>query len=330
MTNEQRKQFWKRLGEIQLYDFPELVQWAMQYNPKHFYRYRSVSEYTLSDLKNNYLGFSRAKYFDDPFDAFIRIDYQKFIEKMKAFDNINVEPRRRVAELFDVDQEKLFFVRGSTRLTKAYQTESFKAFVEKRKETIRNYLCMACLTERYDNENMWLKYADSHKGFCLEYDFSDPRYFINESCNPQEKCPISGKPIVPYPVYYAEEPFDATDIFINEVVESSAGILNTIGESDVARRLVVNATRTSPLSLYQISLVKDQCHMYDEEWRLIFPGRTEIDYPHVCLKPVSIILGLRMDTERENTVLEAAKSAGVGQFFKMAISEDNKLKRKQI
>ena len=135
---------------------------------------------------------------------------------------------------------------------------------------------------------------------------------------------------MPYPVYYAEEPFDATDIFINEVVESSAGILNTIGESDVARRLVVNATRTSPLSLYQISLVKDQCHMYDEEWRLIFPGRTEIDYPHVCLKPVSIILGLRMDTERENTVLEAAKSAGVGQFFKMAISEDNKLKRKQI
>jgi hypothetical protein len=37
-------------------------------------------------------------------------------------------------------------------------------------------------------------------------------------------------------------------------------------------------------------------YKYPRELMLIFPGRTEIDYPHVCLKPVSIILGLHMDT----------------------------------
>lgn len=299
-----------------------------QNSPKQFYRYRKVSDYSLNDLKNNHLGFSRVKHFDDPLDAFIRIDYQKFNEKMKAFDDIIVEPRKRLSELLHVNKSLLIGIQSKSQFTSAYQTDSFKAFVDKRKQFIRENLCMACFTEIFNNENMWLKYADSHKGFCLEYDFADPDLCTCDGCTGVKKCSAYGKSIRAFPVYYSESPFDVTDIFLNHVIESSAGILKAIGEIEAARRLEANVTRDSSLSIYQMILVKDKCHMFDEEWRVIYPDKAADDYPYVCVKPKSITLGLRMEEKDEKAVIAAAKAAGLNQFYKMVIGEDNTLKRR--
>ena len=331
MDNLLREQFWKQLGEISLTEFPALVQWAAQNSPKQFYRYRKVSGYSLGDLKNNHLGFSRAKHFDDPFDAFIRIDYQKFIEKMKEFDDIKVEPRKRLSEILNVDESLLQIFQKTSRLTEAYQTDSFKSFIEnKYKQSIRDNMCMACFTETFVNENMWLKYADSHKGFCLEYDFVDPKSYICDGCKRKTGCTVYGKTMIAYPVFYSETPFDTTDIFTNRVMESSSCILEAIGEKEAAARFGKNVTKDSVFSLYRMSLIKDICHEHDEEWRLIYPSKTDSDFPYVCVKPKSITLGLRMEKKDETDVIEAGKAAGVKRFYRMEIGTDNRLTRKAI
>lgn len=330
MNNQLREQFWKRLGEISLSDFPELVQWTAQNSPKQFYRYRKVSHYSLDDLKNNHLGFSRVKHFDDPFDAFIRIDYQKFIERMSTFDSIRVEPRRRLAELLHVDHSVLHIFQERSQLTEAYKTDSFKAFVDKYKQSIRDNLCMACFTETCDNENLWLKYADSHKGFCLEYDFTDPISYVCDGCSVSTKCSAYGKTMCAYPVYYSDEPYDATNTFVKDVKESTACILEVIGEKEAATRLKTEGTKDSQLSLYQMSLVKDRRHMFDEEWRLFYPSKTDEDYPYVCVRPQSITLGLRMGKKDEADVIEAGNVAGIKRFYRMEIGMDNRFTRKVI
>lgn len=330
MNNQLRELFWKQLGEISLSEFPELIQWVAQNSPKQFYRYRTVNDYSLYDLKNNHLGFSRVKHFDDPLDAFIRIDYQKFLDKMSVFESISVEPRKRLAELLHVDESLLANIQSKGQLIKAYQTDSFKAFVDKRKQSIRENMCMACFTETYDNENLWLKYADNHKGFCLEYDFLDRDSNACDGCNGLTKCAAYGKMMCAYPVYYSENPFDTTEIFVNQVIESSVAILEAIGEREAAMILKENATRDSELFLYQMSLVKDRRHMFDEEWRLIYPAKSNEDYPYVCVKPLSVTLGLCMDKMEEATVIEATKTAGMRKLYKMFIGENNRLQRKEM
>ena len=247
---------------------------------------------------------------------------------MKAFDDIRVEPRKRLSEILNVDESLLQIFLKTSQLTDAYQTDSFKSFIEnKYKQSIRDNLCMACSTEKYINENMWLKYADSHKGYCLEYDFADPKSYICAGCKRKTGCMIYGKTMIAYPVFYSEEAFDTTDIFASRVMESSACILEALGEKDAATRLRANTTKDSFFSLYQMSLIKDIWHEHDEEWRLIYPSKTDSDFPYVCVKPKSITLGLRMEQKEETDVIEAGKVAGVGQLYKMIIGEDNRLKR---
>ena len=79
-----------------------------------------------------------------------------------------------------------------------------------------------------------------------------------------------------------------------------------------------------------MSLIKNLCHEHDEEWRLIYPSKTDSDFPYVCVKPKSITLGLRMEQKNESAVIEAGKAAGVEQFYKMDIDTDNMLERKTI
>lgn len=65
------------------------------------------------------------------------------------------------------------------------------------KDKLENLFWIGCLAEDYKNRLMWSHYADSHKGFCVEYDFS-----LSDLAS-----------IVPLPVCYSDDrvmmPWDA-------------------------------------------------------------------------------------------------------------------------
>lgn len=107
------------------------------------YKYRGGTfERDLESLKNNEFWASNTKQLNDPCEGFISIkDYQQQINNLK---NI--------------------FTQHRTNLTLIEQ--SLKNIIDM-KDT---KLGILSLSKRYDDELLWAHYADSHNGFCIEYD----------------------------------------------------------------------------------------------------------------------------------------------------------------
>ena len=102
---------------------------------KHLFSFRNFSDYSLADLANNTLSISRPIVMNDPFDTPV-IEWGKYQRAQ------NQKPHtEQFLKSFD-----------------GYRIRSF-SISEKRKHPIKNLL-------------MWAHYADGHKGFCVEYDFS--------------------------------------------------------------------------------------------------------------------------------------------------------------
>lgn len=102
---------------------------------KHLFSFRNFSEYSLYDLSNNSISISRPKVMNDPFDTPI-IEWGKYLRSN------NPKPH-----------------------TDAF-IESFNGY------RIRSFSMSEDDNLPINNLLMWAHYANGHKGFCVEYDFS--------------------------------------------------------------------------------------------------------------------------------------------------------------
>lgn len=122
------------------------------------YKYRAFNEYSLQSLINEVAWFSKPIDFNDPFDCGIQIDDLKVKESIQgAVKHIYAELGKAPPEISDED----FFVKDEDK-------KAFNDF----KESISNLLQSGgifSMSEVNDNILMWAHYADSHRGFCIEY-----------------------------------------------------------------------------------------------------------------------------------------------------------------
>ena len=225
MNTEERKHFWDVLLSLDginiQKDYAALkpcIKW-----PQHLYRFRSVTTSSLDGLKMNRLYFSSADKYDDPFDSFLFINWDEVIsgigsavqnsqDKVKAFDMI------QTLTGVPADQLSLFFDSHSVQEWQQYGKNavgSFRDFMQKNELSI-------CFSEAGEgnglNEVLWLKYANNHSGFAMEYDLADSAAFI---CGSKEKCvpcPAAKQHYPLYPMYYSNEKYDATDYAKAEMV----------------------------------------------------------------------------------------------------------------
>ena len=164
-----------------------------------------------------------------------------------------------------------------------------------------------------------MKYADQHRGFVQMYDLKNERNFL---CGKQEKCEkcgikIYGAPL--YPMYYSSEPYDAT---------SYAGIVMLHKMEELAGmpmpQQIYEGMGTGLWERERTTLVKKECHKYDEEWRMITACQAKSP---IMMKwiPSAIILGLRMDAAEEDLVVSMAKEAGIREIYKSYINSENQL-----
>lgn len=169
------------------------------------------------------------------------------------------------------------------------------------------------------NEVLWLKYADQHRGFVQIYDLENNDNFL---CGKQEKCANCGiknygTPL--YPIYYSDTPYDATKfakfVMLRKIVETTATQIPPELYAGMGSALWEQERTT---------LIKKECHKYDEEWRMITGC---IMKPPVMMEwiPSGIILGLRMGVAEENLVVSMAKEAGIKNIYKSYINAQNKL-----
>ena len=158
--------------------------------------------------------------------------------------------------------------------------EDFYIETEKRiGESIDRLYRVGSLCTDYKNRLMWSHYADSHKGFCIEYDFSS-------LCEEVEK-------ILVLPVVYAKNRV----MFPWEVV---------MAEDKESKGIKNRAARTEILSL----LTKDDVWEYENEWRIITLNQYGI--VNIKMPPISCIyLGVHCSEENKQILVEIAMERNI-------------------
>lgn len=130
-------------------------------NPTHLYRYQRLTAHSLASLLNDTVWLSSPTAFNDPFDCAIPLSRGKLKESLDyAISEIasrNNIPRERIANHDKViDQDE-----------KAYELlrDSLKKMMKR--------IGVLCFSATPSEILMWSHYANNHRGFCIEYDFSE-------------------------------------------------------------------------------------------------------------------------------------------------------------
>ena len=114
---------------------------------------------------------------------------------------------------------------------------------------------------------MWSHYADSHKGFCIEYDFS------------------AQMELLPFPIYYSSE---------RPLIPWKAALNNS-----------PENVREATAELMLGVLTKDSAWEYENEWRLLMPADKPADV--VMPKVTCVYLGAAISTRNKNKIIKIAR-----------------------
>lgn len=118
------------------------------------------------------------------------------------------------------------------------EEQKLNVFLNKMSEKIDQEFTIGCLAEDYKNRLMWSHYADSHKGFCIEYDFSE----VN----------LEKEGLLIFPVCYSEN--------------------RSTYPWEIARSTDPQVLKEASKKAIEILLKKDSAWSYEKEWRLINPS----------------------------------------------------------
>jgi hypothetical protein len=142
-----------------------------------FFSLGSYLESNLKDLKNNRVWMSKPEFFNDIYDCNL-ITTDPIIgfseDKMKKAAHILYEGLTGFSRAAILNQDLIDSVlrwaapdNHSANLTSDQRLPFVKFFEER----IKN-IGVTCFSELYDHPLMWAHYAENHKGFCVEYDFT--------------------------------------------------------------------------------------------------------------------------------------------------------------
>lgn len=328
MNSHERELFWNTLCSLpgkDIMEEQEQLSKSIIY-PKRLFRYRPVSTKSLEALRTNKLYFSSANYYDDPFDTFLHIDI-KSIQKeyLSAFQTPESTAavvngvKTLLGGILTEEQAAQLTVDNVTNALSHGLANSFLNAALSLRDEVKKDTWSVCFSENGFNEVLWLKYANQHKGFVQIYDLENNENFL---CGKQEKCENCGiknygTPL--YPIYYSDKPYDATRF-------AKFVILRKISEM-TKEQIPPELFAGMGSALWErerTTLIKKECHKYDEEWRMITGCAMN---PPVMMEwiPSGIILGLRMDTAEENLVISMAKEAGIKTIYKSYIDAQNRL-----
>lgn len=312
MTEKQLKIFWNTLlsqsGKRELLNKERDAVAAVVERPHSLFRFRPVTEGSLDELENNFMYFSSADYYDDPFDTFMKTDIPALLELAESIKNNPAEILSIIKNRFP-EFDKRALKKDALKLSPTLPSADD---IIKLRQNMQIDTYSVCFCESVRNESSWMKYADNHKGFVLEYEFSDD--FVEELWNYEV---LSANL---FPIYYSDKKFDATDYAAHEILlfltRPTPALYN-----ELRRFLCWENTK--------LSLIKNKCHKYDKEWRLI-PAFRLCSRDVIRKKPQSVTIGLRTSKYTERTIIEAAKIAGISKFYKMEIDNSDRFVRKPL
>lgn len=279
--------------------------------PKRLFRYRAFEKRSVDAFENDMIYAVTADKFNDPYDTLVRYDLEgveKWVNTVMNTETLG-QMKEWYAQGWDLPKEvRHILPKEMTDALKValFSIEDIKDYEERieetRKrmtslietyfpilsETSKRYSTIACFCESIESILMWSHYADSHKGFALEYDF-----------RPTLEQPI--KNVALLPVVYSEERFDVSDYI-------AWGFLRLLG---------IPAKMPDISTSFKNALWKSDIWAYEKEWRMIDSTPRDITDERasaIPYKPVAIYYGRHMSSDDKKKLHEMAKEKGIQEF----------------
>ena len=279
--------------------------------PKSLFRFRTCNEMSVDAFQNDIIYAVTADKFNDPYDTLVRYDLEgveKWVNTVMNTETLG-QMKTWFSQGWDLPSDvKHFLPTEMTEVLKAALSsiENIKDYEgrieETRKRMIsmiemyfpilseasKRYSTIACFSESVEGILMWSHYADSHKGFALEYDF---RTTLEQ--------PI--KNVGLFPVVYSEERFDISDYI-------AWGFLRVWG---------IQAKMPDISAPIKNALWKSDVWAYEKEWRMIDSTPRDItdEKPSaIHYKPVAIYYGRHMSGDDKKRLHEVAKEKGIKEY----------------
>ena len=279
--------------------------------PNKLFRFRAFDERSVDAFENDIIYAVTADKFNDPYDTLVRYDLEgvekwvntvmntETLGQMKAWYAQGWDLPKEVKhilpkEMTDTLKVALLSIEGirdfEERIeeTRKRMISLIETYFPILSETSKRYSTMACFSESIESVLMWSHYADSHKGFALEYDFR----------------PILDQPIKNvglFPVVYSEERFDISDYIAWE-------FLRTIG---------IPAKMPDISASIKNALWKSDIWAYEKEWRMIDLTPRDITDEKasaIHYKPVAIYYGRHMSGDDKKRLHELAKQKEINEY----------------
>ncbi|MFA9459129.1 DUF2971 domain-containing protein [Halalkalibacter sp. AB-rgal2] len=151
--------------------------------PPFLYKYTSINQYSVLNLKTNNLTATIPTEFNDLYDSTMHFD--TYNKKLKQIQNLN-EKAREIGynKIIDSEATKLL-------LKNSEEEDNFKL------SYLSNGFRITSLSSSNQDIKMWSLYANNNKGICIEYGFRQDQNRISNFI---------------YPVLYIDKPLDVTYI----------------------------------------------------------------------------------------------------------------------
>ena len=279
--------------------------------PQRLFRYRSCKELHIDAFEKDRIYAVPADWFNDPYDTLVRYDHvgiKKYVETIASVDEVEqlkafYEQGNDFAPEFKQMLPDEFWTSLKERVLELDDVRSIKDRIEDSKQQLlslvstyfpilsffgKRFSTIACFSEDVRSILMWSHYADSHKGFALEYDF---RPTLNQPL------PRVGL----YPVIYSEERYDASAYL-------TWALLTVMG---------IKAFNPDTSANIKAALYKSKLWEYEKEWRMIDPGPHDILNPtssFIEYRPKAIYYGQNIEAKNKEHLHAIAAEKGIGEF----------------
>ena len=292
----------------------ELIRFGIYIRPAKLFRYRRCGKHSFEDLENGTVCFSSARTFSkaDPLDCSLGLpDKPSDIEmiavqkSMCQFETLSNMSNKKVGDVFGNVQAILPQVKDMTFGECIGTGSDLKANLSNTGTIIGKLLnqCndgierlfkttkILCTTGRDDNAYMWSNFADSERGFVLEYSTQDLLSIGNEI----NMAPTS------MPIIYRDKESDFG------MLPALFLILNTQVEDDAIKSYTM-------LTFIKLIFTKGVSFSDEEEWRVfsyVLEGEREDDHILRPCKARAVILGRNMSPENRERAITAARRNGI-------------------
>ena len=312
--------------------FSPMREWIKTNIPSKLYRFRQVSKYSINALINDEIWGSTIRTFNDPYECLPCYDIDKInayidqefsqesfkchLSQLSSSEIPNwmsttyspeiINGLRQASEqLLAIDlADQLRSIKNNIVSIWNSNMENFKTQFVTEILQRENLYHVACFSESCRSTLMWAHYANSHTGFCLEYDFKSCIKDCSENCENILSCPGFMLNYSIAPVIYSDNRYDA-----------SAGFMSMLSN------WLIESHKIPMTNIYydmflptKTMLTKSMAWEYEQEWRLFKPALPSESVPHKLvsyMKPSAVYLGARIKEHNKQRLIKICKENGI-------------------